>query len=67
MITWADCVHQEHLMREKELLQFNAITPEIKIYLTERKLENIYRTKIPKTNRKPRLEKKCRQCKQITL
>lgn len=39
MITLVDCVHQEHLMGEKEWLQFNAITPEIKIYLRERKLE----------------------------
>lgn len=40
-------------MREKELLQFNTVTSEIKIYLTERKLENIYRMTIPKINRKP--------------
>lgn len=66
-MTWADCFHWEHLMREKESPQFNAITPEIKIYLTERKLENIYRTEIPKINRKSPLEKKGRQCKQIRL
>lgn len=63
MIAWVDCVHQEHLIREKERLQFNTITPEIKIYLTERKLENIYRTKIPKINRKPPLGKQIKKKK----